>query len=51
MFRGGDHQLPRPIIHAAHGFDGIHDQVQQHLLQLHPIAENRRKVIRKPAFG
>ena len=44
---GGDHQFSCPVIYIAHRFDSIHGQVQHHLLQLHPIAENRKNVIRK----
>jgi len=29
------------ICNSDHGFDAIHDQVQQHLLQLNPVAQDR----------
>src|SRR5208337_1235121 len=45
---GGDHQFSCPVTYFAHRFDSIHDQVQDHLLQLHLIAENRKNVIPKP---
>src|SRR5690349_12655062 len=32
----------RAIQDRAHGLDAVHDQVQQHLLQLNPVAEDLR---------
>ena len=37
---GADYQLPRTIGDAIHCFDPVHDQVDQHLLELDSIAEN-----------
>ena len=45
---GGDHQFSRPLTYSAHRFETIHDQIQHDLLQLHPIAENRKDITRKP---
>src|SRR4029450_7388345 len=33
------------LLHRTHGIDGIHDQIQNHLLHLDSIAEYRRKLI------
>src|ERR1700686_210210 len=33
-----DAQLPLAILHRTHRFDGIDDQVKQHLLELHAIS-------------
>ena len=35
-----DHQFARPIRHRLHGFDAIHHQIDDHLLQLDPIGED-----------
>ena len=35
-----------PLNDTPHRFDGIHNEVEHHLLQLNPIAENRIIVIR-----
>ena len=36
-----------PSLDAAHRLDGIDDQVEDHLLQLHPIALNERQALRQ----
>src|SRR5712675_3801410 len=36
-----DHQFPGPVADAAHCLDGVHDQVQDHLLQFDPVSLNR----------
>jgi len=36
-----DYQSARPIRDRLHRFDAIHHQVDDHLLQLDPIAEDR----------
>jgi hypothetical protein len=41
-----DVEAPVPFVRAAHRVHGVHDQVQQHLLELHAIAENEREVCR-----
>ena len=38
-----DPQVPRTILDRSHGVDCIHDQVQENLLQLNPVRQNRRK--------
>jgi hypothetical protein len=42
-----DHQLALVLGNAAHPLDGIDDQVQHHLLQLHPITMNARQARRE----
>src|SRR6266702_1467716 len=42
-----DEQLSRSLGDAAHRFDGVHDQVEDHLLQLDSISLNRRQCIRE----
>src|SRR6516164_7775590 len=45
-FLGGlaaDHEVALVFGNAAHRLDGIDDQVQHYLLQLHPIAINARQ--------
>ena len=44
---GADPQFPRPLVDAAHGFDRIEDQVEDHLLQLDAIAFDERQVRRE----
>jgi hypothetical protein len=39
-----DHQLPRPILDAAHGVYGVQEQVQDHLLELDAISHDRREI-------
>jgi len=46
-FPGGDHQFARPLLDPAHRFHTIQDEVQPHLLQLHPNAGDRCKVLGK----
>jgi len=36
----GDAELPRPILHGRHRIEGVHDEVQDHLLQLDAIAQH-----------
>ena len=38
-----DHQFARPIRDRLHGFNAIHRQVDDHLLQLDPISQDRGK--------
>ena len=40
---GADQQLARSLPDLAHRFNGVHDQVQDHLLQLDSVPENARK--------
>ena len=35
---GADHELPLVLLGVAHRVRGVHDQVQEHLLQLHAPA-------------
>jgi len=37
----------RTICDAGHGFNGVHYQVQQHLLQLNAISQHRRETLRQ----
>jgi hypothetical protein len=37
-----DIQLPRSGIYSLHGFDPVHDEVDQDLLQLNPVADDAR---------
>ena len=37
----GHGQLPPAVADRCHGLDAVHDQVQQHLLQLDPVAQHR----------
>jgi hypothetical protein len=46
---GSDHQLPRTILDSAHRVRSIPDEVQDDLLELHPIAGHKREVAGK--FG
>jgi hypothetical protein len=40
-------QFAFAVLNAAHRLDGIDDQVQHHLLQLHPIAFDAWQVARQ----
>ena len=42
-----DRQLPRPVADACHGLDPVHDEIEDDLLQLNPIAEHGRQRGRK----
>ena len=44
---GSDHQLPRTIVDTAHRVRGVQEQVQDDLLKLDTIADDRRKVVGK----
>src|SRR5882724_90545 len=44
---GSDEQLPRTIVDGAHRVGRVSKQVQYHLLQLHPIALDGRKIFRE----
>src|SRR4051794_32355813 len=44
---GADQQLAQPLPRAAHRLDHVHDQVQDQLLQLHPVAADRRQARRE----
>ena len=39
-----DVEAPVPFVRAAHRVHGVHDEVQQHLLELHAVTEDERKV-------
>ena len=45
MARTADQQLPRPFVHCAHCFNGIDDQVGEHLLQLDAIRLHHRQLL------
>ena len=47
IFFGADHQLSRPIARPAHGFDGIDNQIEYHLLQLYSISQDGRHITRE----
>jgi len=42
---GSDQQLPRAIVHANHRVRGVAEQVQDDLLELDPIAGDRREIV------
>src|SRR5260370_22222621 len=42
-----DQQLSLPFVHCAHCFNGVDDQVQQHLLQLNAIPLHHRQLLRE----
>ena len=46
-FTGADQQFSRPVADAAHCFDRIDDQVQDHLLQLDSISSYERQALRE----
>jgi hypothetical protein len=39
-------QLSRPLLDAVHRFNSVDDQVEDHLLQLHPISTNEWQAVR-----
>src|SRR5260370_4765487 len=45
-FFRADQQVPRTVAGFAHRLDRVDDQVQDYLLQLHPISCNERQVLR-----
>src|SRR6516164_585556 len=45
---GADHQLSCPLLYCAHCFSRVQNEVQQDLLQLNAIPQNRKQSIRKP---
>src|SRR6516164_7216002 len=45
---GADHQLSCPLLYRAHCFSRVQNQVQQDLLQLNAIRQNRTQCLRKP---
>src|SRR5262249_28485911 len=45
---GGDRQLARRLAVAAHRLDGVHHEIEEHLLQLDPVPEYRRQVVAQP---
>src|SRR5262249_52134256 len=47
VWPGADAQLARSLADAAQRFDGVEDQVQEHLLQLDTIAVNARQALRE----
>ena len=44
---GSHPEQTRSICHRCHGFDAIHDQVQQDLLQLNAISKHVRESLRQ----
>src|SRR4029434_878707 len=44
MLTRTDEQLSRSIGHRCHSFDTVHNEVENDLLQLHPIPQHRRKI-------
>jgi hypothetical protein len=42
---GADDEFPRAVFHGRHGFGSIQDKIEQDLLKLDRIAQNRRKTI------
>jgi hypothetical protein len=44
---GADKQLSCSFVGAAHGLNGIPDQVENHLLKLHSIAFDERQALRE----
>ena len=42
---GSDQQLPRAIVHVNHRVAGVAEQVQDHLLELDPIAGDGREIV------
>src|SRR5277367_6443733 len=44
-FPGAYQQFTRPLPGAAHCFDGVDDQVKDHLLQLNPVSFNERQAL------
>src|ERR1700736_4078093 len=44
VFCRSDHKLPWSFGRQSHGFNGVHDQVNQHLLQLHLVAGHAREI-------
>src|SRR6516164_391462 len=47
---GADRQLSCPLLYRAHCFSRVENQVQQDLLQLNAIPQNRKQSIRKPGL-
>src|ERR1019366_41161 len=39
-----DLQQPRPVLDGVHRFDAIHDQIKDHLLQLHSVNHERADI-------
>src|ERR1700730_6613492 len=50
VYAGDDRKLPRSVAGATHRFDGVDDQIDHYLLQLDPIREDERQVVREPAL-
>src|SRR6516162_6867452 len=50
VFLGADQQLSRPLLNRAHCFSRVQNQVQQDLLQLDAIPQNRKQSLRKPGL-
>src|SRR5215813_4876267 len=46
-FSSADQHLSRPIVRPAHGFHGIDNQIEDHLLQLYSISQDERHITRK----
>src|SRR3546814_3918636 len=47
IFPSADQQPARPFADTAHRFDGVDDQVKDHLLQLDSISLNDRQALRE----
>src|SRR6516165_11648934 len=48
---GTDQQLSRPLLNRAYCFSRVENQVQQDLLQLNAIPQNRKQSLRKPSLN
>ena len=46
-FPGPNQQLSWTLAGSTHGFDGVHDQIENHLLQMDSVCQNERHVIRE----
>ena len=38
------HELAWPVVHPVHRFDGVDDEIEDHLLKLDPISWNERQL-------
>jgi hypothetical protein len=47
---GADQQMAGAPVTRAYCFDGVDDQIQDHLLQLDSIAIDRRQIVRKSSL-
>ena len=51
MLLGADQQLSCSLFNRAHCFSRVENQIQQDLLQLNAIPQNRKQSIRKPSLN